>query len=402
MLEYIKILFAPFGLYMGHDYQMFSITEPRAIAGGIIVLAMLIYGIKVRRSNQLVFFSIFWFFITLGPVSNLYPIAFFMADHYLYLPSIGFFLILAKLLESLYKKSGIFRVYSISIFVVFAGFLGYRQIQQNDYWSDAKKFYERTLEYNPSSPRMWSNLAKENIRLDNREEAIKLYKKAIEIDPRFVNAHYNLGAVYNTLGRYDEAIASCEKAIEIEPMYTHAYNIIGAVYMNQGKNEEALKYFKMAVSTSPSNVIALCNLAVANSKTGNNEEAIRLLNTAIEANPDYPLAYSNLGYVYSLAGRRSEALVAFKTAIEMNPNDANTINNLGKAYYDSGQVDKAMEAFSRALEIKPDHRDANANLRMLKQMAAQESIADPFRVNLQGINGDQSGSKIGRNNNGGQ
>jgi len=375
MTEYVRVLLLPFGLYMGHETQIFSMTDPKAVLGCFIVLFLLIYAIMVHRKNKLVFFGIFWFFITLGPVSNLYPIAFFMADHYLYIPSIGIFLIIAAMIDSLYKNEK-YRIYSVAVLAALTGFYGFLGIKQNEYWSTARHFYERTLEYNPNSPRMYSNLAKENIKIHNYDEAIRLYKKAIEINPEFVNAHYNLGAVYNQLGRYDEAIASCERAIQIDPMYTHAYNIIGASHMNRGENDAALKYFSQAVSISPSNVIALCNLGVSYSNAGNNEEAIRVLEKAIEANPDYALAYANLGYVYSRVGRKEEAIALLKKTLSLNPGDANAVNNLGKIYYELGRKEEAAGAFRRTLEIDPGNLNAKNNLAIVEKELAQQPIGE--------------------------
>ena len=37
-------------------------------------------------------FGLAWFFIALGPASNIVPLTTFMAEHWLYVPSMGLFL----------------------------------------------------------------------------------------------------------------------------------------------------------------------------------------------------------------------------------------------------------------------------------------------------------------------
>jgi len=93
--DYARLLFLPLKLHMEYGNVLFPWGNLKAILGVIILFALLLYAFKRRKDDNLVFFSISWFFVALLPVSNLYPINAYMAEHWLYVPSIGFFLIAA-------------------------------------------------------------------------------------------------------------------------------------------------------------------------------------------------------------------------------------------------------------------------------------------------------------------
>src|SRR4030042_3013847 len=205
--DYVRILLLPFYLHMEYGLLLVRPTDPKLILGIVILAASLIYAARKRDKHRLASFSIFWFFIGLLPVSNLYPINAYMAEHWLYLPSLGFFLILAKALSFLYQRK---RFQRLSIFITIGLLISYSYltIKQNDYWKDPIVFYQRTLKYNPNSARMYANLGLAYSRIGRTEEAIALYNKAIDMDPRFKKDYVNLGNLYSNVGKYQEAITA--------------------------------------------------------------------------------------------------------------------------------------------------------------------------------------------------
>ncbi|MFH1395618.1 MAG: hypothetical protein ABIH09_05625, partial [Candidatus Omnitrophota bacterium] len=84
LTTYIKLLFVPFGLHMEYGNKFFSFTDPKVIAGVLILVLALTHSFKKRQHNKVFFFSVWWFFLTLLPHSNLYPIPIaYMAEHWL-------------------------------------------------------------------------------------------------------------------------------------------------------------------------------------------------------------------------------------------------------------------------------------------------------------------------------
>ena len=249
--NYMRILIAPFGLHMEYAEPPFSMGNPLAIFGALVVLFLLAFAVKARKNNKLIFFSIMWFFIALIPVSNLFPINSHMAEHWLYVPSIGFFILLAYFTLS----RRLIAVLLIALYLVLT-------INQNAYWKGPISFYERTIKYAPQNARICTNLATNYITQGKMDEAIALYKRAIKANPAFAEAYNNLGNIYNSRGKKKEAISLYEKAISINPNYTDAYNNLGVVHYELGKTKEAKVFYEKALELNPHHTNARNNLTL--------------------------------------------------------------------------------------------------------------------------------------------
>jgi hypothetical protein len=169
--EYFRLLLLPFNLHMEYGSRLFSFMDREAGLGILILFILLIYAFRERGRSRLISFFIFWFFITLLPVSNLYPINAFMAEHWLYLPAIGFFLILANAITFLYNKEKL-RAIAVFLIVCLVSFYSYLTVRQNEYWRDSIAFCTRTLRYAPNSWRCHNELGIEYENSRRNKEAV--------------------------------------------------------------------------------------------------------------------------------------------------------------------------------------------------------------------------------------
>jgi len=313
--NYIRFMLLPFSLHMEYGNQLFNLNNLGAILGIIISFSLLTYAFRIRNSNKLIFFSLSWFFITLLPQSNLYPINACMAEHWLYLPSTGFFLILAKGLIFLYKNRW-FKIFALFIASILITFYLCLTIRQNKYWREPITFYKKTLKYTVS-PRMYNELGKLHSYEGRHQEALILYKKAIEIDTNYADAYNNLGNAYTITGRKEEAIKAYQKAIEINPNDASVYNNLGNLYSAMGKHEEAINLYKKV----------------------------------LKIYPDFTGGYYNLGEEYRAIGKYKDAIISFKKAIEISPDYANAYYNLSLIYFYEKQFDLAIQYCDKAIEL---------------------------------------------------
>ncbi|HIE44496.1 MAG TPA: tetratricopeptide repeat protein [Candidatus Omnitrophica bacterium] len=280
--NYARLILFPFHLHMEYGNKLFNLLHPKAITG-ILILFSLVWYAFIKRSNQsLISFSILWFFIALLPASNIpLRVAFYMAEHYLYLPSIGFFLALAYGLSSLYRTNKL-KVFAIVLVVSLASFYLTLTVRQNEYWREPLRFYKRTLRYAPDSWRVHNNMGNIYSDIGKYEEAIASYKKAIKFNPDYAEAYYNLGNTYRKIGETEKAMVSFEKAIEANPAHAKAFNNLGLLYISLDKREEAITLFKKAIDIDPEFAGAHNNLAVAYYYTYRYELAIKHCDRAIE------------------------------------------------------------------------------------------------------------------------
>ena len=213
--SYVRLLFVPFDLHMEYGNRLFSFTHPAVISGALITVSSLAVAFIKRKNNKILFFGVGWFFIMFIPVANIYRVnSSYMMEHWLYLPSIGFFLICSMALRFLYRKKN-FQAQTVIITIALLAFYSYLTIKQNDYWSDEVTFYERTLKYKPTNPKIYFNLGLVYENNGRKQNAINAYKKALELNPNYFLAHNNLAVAYYEEKKYDLAIKHCDKALEL-------------------------------------------------------------------------------------------------------------------------------------------------------------------------------------------
>ncbi len=261
MCNYMRLLVAPANLHMEYGNTVMHFSDPKAFIGLVIIIALITLAIMKRKGDTIIFFSIGWFFATIMPSSNIYPINAYMAEHWLYLPSIGFFLIIAKYIRHIDKKG--LTVIAVSISAALIVFYSYLTIRQNDYWRDPIRFYKRTLYYAPESHKSCYNLAMIYKDEGRNDEAIELFTKAIKANPRYSEAYNNLGSLHGFMGNYAAAESLFKKAIELNPRYARAYNNMANVYMLRGHYKEAIKFYEKALEFDPKQSDTRYNLDIA-------------------------------------------------------------------------------------------------------------------------------------------
>ncbi|MCQ9206927.1 MAG: tetratricopeptide repeat protein [Omnitrophica bacterium] len=361
---YFRMLFLPFNLHMEYGKALFKFSDPEAILGAVIFVGLLAYAFKEKNRNKLASFGILWFFIALLPQSNIYPVGAYMAEHWLYLPSVGFFLLLARGLKSLR--------WPLIILLVFYSFL---TIKQNTYWRELIPFYEKTLKYNSESPRLLNNLGVAYHNNKEYSKAVGAYKKSIEFGPTYFETHSNLGAVYHDIKEYEKAEAMYKKEIAMNPAYPKAHNNLGALYSDTGEYKKAIGAYKKSIEIRPARMEMYFNLGLAYQNAGKYKEAIRAYLKAIELNPNYPNAYHDLGVTYHKTGEYEKAIAAYKRAIKLNPNSEEMYTNLAMANEALGKAEDAIYAYKRAIRINPGHASAHNNLAILYFRTKRYSLA---------------------------
>lgn len=247
LANYIKLLFLPIGLHMEYGNKLFKFSDPIALAGVAVLIFLLALAFAARNRKRIVFFSVSWFLIALLPVSNLYPAGAYMAEHWLYLPSVGFFLIIAGAAAAIYKKRGL-RIVSVGLVAMFMVFYCYLTAKQNAYWVEPVAFYETTLKHNLESPRAYNDLAIAYEKAGKHREAIDVYTTMLSMDPKNPDVYVNLAAVYIVIGKNEEAVELCNRALAIQPENATAHNNLAVAYYVLRKYDLAIKHCDLAVA----------------------------------------------------------------------------------------------------------------------------------------------------------
>jgi protein O-mannosyl-transferase len=245
--EYLKILFFPKNLIVARSIQIITNPlNPYTIAFAILTSVFMIISIMLRRLNNIFLFSFVWFFITIAPVSGIIPINNIITEHYLYLPSLAFFLFIGYVFTFILKVSDkpLVKNLTVFVFIALSGLLITRTIIRTFDWRDAITFYTVSLKQSPWHIPMRNNLAMAYSEAGKTDIAIREYQKVIEIGDYYPNTHHNLANVYKSQGKFKEAEAEYKKALTMNPNFYFSLYGLADLYKLSGektKLDEVMK-----------------------------------------------------------------------------------------------------------------------------------------------------------------
>ena len=261
-VTYIRLLLVPTGLHMERTIDSVS---PLAI---IFTIACLVgagvFIMKRRRERPGTVFALSWFLIAWVPISGIYPLNAAIAEHWIYLPSIGLFAFVAATFEEMMAgRRGLFssrpiRTLAVGIFaLILLCFTGLTWRRNKD-WRSNQTLYESTLKYAPNSSRV----------------------------------HYNLGVVYEEQDDVEAALKEFLETLRLDPNNAYVRLDIAAIYANAGDARRAATYYIEAIKLNPNDpeiVEAYMNLGMMYQRSGNTVQALQLWRKALELRPDLPM-----------------------------------------------------------------------------------------------------------------
>jgi len=247
---------------------------------GLVVLAAFIYGCARSGIGQRArIMGTVWFFAAYLPVSNIVQLNATVAEHWLYLPSVGFLLFFGGCALDLPRKLGV-GLTAIAAIAILA--LSVRSTIRSSDWSNEEKFYKSTLAAGGTSCRVG----------------------------------VNLGQIYANRGEYAIAEKMFRHILETNPDYPIARNNLASVLVHEGKTAEAESLFardaehaKEAGVQYPRTWIAVLNLANMRSRAKDDAGAIALLE---RARADYPQVWELISLESELLRRTQGPLPALR------------------------------------------------------------------------------------------
>ncbi|HEV8185101.1 MAG TPA: tetratricopeptide repeat protein, partial [Chthoniobacterales bacterium] len=223
---------------------------------GAVLAALLLFGATRRGEGQRTrAFGAAWFLLAYLPISNLLPLNATVAEHWLYLPSVGFLLFVFGCCLDIPTRLQRF-VIPVACLAVFG--LSVRSFDRSGDWVSPEMFYRHALASGAAKTRM----------------------------------ALNLGQIYVGEEKYAKAEPLLRKVVEMSPDYPMGQNALAHLLLRQGKCEEAEQVFAVATKLAqrtqtdePRTWIAALNVAYMRYGQEDMEGALAIL---AKANADYP------------------------------------------------------------------------------------------------------------------
>ena len=296
--QYLQKLVLPIDLSAYHVFSpLSSLLEPIGLLSLAVSMAFAAAVLLAMKKNRPALFALVLIFVPLlpslyipGTGENTF------AERYLYLPSLGFVLLVALLAERVASYKPRWSGLLAGALLIATGLFAFGTVQRNAVWKTDEDLWRDVVQQYPNS----------------------------------AVPHYNLACALNDQGRIDEAIGEYHNAIRIQPAAV-AYKRLGMAYQAKGLLAGAIEQYAHAIQLQPGDADAHSLLAAASADSGDLDRAIRHFNIAVQLQPRSANAQYDLGRAYLERGEPAEAIPYLLSAVQLNPVDPLFRSTLDKA-----------------------------------------------------------------------
>ncbi len=296
------------------------------------------------KKTKVIFFSFFFFLISMLPFLNIIPISTLLADRYVFIASFSYAFIAGILFDRLYAfrqkhfSEGFFKLLSVSLFLLLL--LGYcfMTIRQNDIWENSYTLWADAVEKHPDSNTANALMGVVYMELGMDEEAVIYLEQAISLLPYDYQSRNNLGIVYGRLGYYEKAINELLTAIRLNPDNESIMINLSVVYLRGKKYDKAEQVLTYLINRNPNNAAILhFRLAMVYKEAGQYESALSELIKSSKLAPNIINPYEEIGNIYSSRlNDREKAITYYSKGIKAAPNAKSRVGELRWMIQDLG------------------------------------------------------------------
>ncbi|XP_041987805.1 protein O-mannosyl-transferase TMTC2 [Aricia agestis] len=333
------------------------------------------YEYRGTRFAMLIFMA--FMVLPFVPATNiLFYVGFVVAERVLYIPSVGYCLLIGLGAGSLTKnwRRGQMRS-QIFMFTLLTTLLAMCActLRRNLDWKDEESLFRSALHVNP--PKAYGNLGSVLSSQGRLAEAEVAFERALGHRPNMADVHYNLGILRQNQRRYRDAIKSFERAIYFRPSMALAYVNLGTSLMADGRLAEAASALRAGAKADgikvrdrrehdAARVSALVQLASLHSQRGHWHKALSAYKDALQILPDSntPIVgwtrhnvLCMASEIYMQLQQWPHAENSILSALALAPNHVGTHVTLAQIL--SKNVSRSAEAelwFKKAVNLAPD------------------------------------------------
>jgi Flp pilus assembly protein TadD len=331
--QYLGKVLVPVDLNVFHVlHPVSSILELKCVAALVVTTVFCTLTYVGLAKNKAAFFSLL-FAVPLLPVLYIPGLGEnTFAERYLYLPSVGFVVLLALFLEWIERGMPKGAMVTPIISMAIIGAYAFGTIDRNIVWRDNYTLFSDTVRKSPDGAVPRNNLGYALETRGRIDEAIEQYQFALKLKPDYAEASNNLGSAFHKKGWLQIAMDQYQTTLTMHPDYIRARINLGFVLEELGRFDEAIEQYQIILKRYPDSIDAHYSLGNALFKKGWIDQAIVQYQTALTLNPDNYDVHYNLGIAFEKKGMLDEAIEQFQIALELNPTDPEFASRLIKAY----------------------------------------------------------------------
>ena len=255
---YLRHLLIPAGIsgLYGLPYVDNPTSAAFLVPTALLLALTLALGWGIRRLDdaRLALFAYGWMVLPIIPVLWLrtFTAGDIAHDRYLYIPSIGFVLLVSLFLSKIanhWPASNQTLQFSGLAFLALAYAFG--TTTQQTYWASDLLLYQRAYRIAPHDNLICTNLGAALMDAGYSDSAIALYSQVLAREPGYGLSNYDLGYAYYKTGKFKDAEVFLRRAIQINPADSDEYICLGLSLWRQGRIDEAVQSIQQAIQIRP-------------------------------------------------------------------------------------------------------------------------------------------------------
>ncbi|MFC1490733.1 hypothetical protein ACFL6K_05945 [Candidatus Latescibacterota bacterium] len=325
LLRYVFLLFIPLGLSSDYSYNSLPIFKSMwnimPIISFILMFFIILLIFYYRKKKPILFIAFSFFLFPYLIVSNIFiPIGTIMGERLMYLPSVGYALMLGTILTYLFER------WKFSIIIILVILFGYSTVtlSRNAVWYD-----DLTLTQNDYKP-----------------------------DSNNVKMIYKMGYQYAIRKHYDLAESLFTKSLNIYPEFTESLSSLGKLFYDQKQFEKSLSYYAQAKQISPNDPEMIFDFVAVLTNMRRFDEAESELNNSLKSLPDSQLLYRCMGNLKYEIGDYYSAIGNYEKSLELGGDKRLLIQNIAASYFLYGDYVNARKyvsiAESNSIQLNPE------------------------------------------------
>lgn len=364
---YFKLLVFPHPLthdYYPHQIAITDFSNPLVWVVVVGCVALLVLALRGLKKKTVVSFAILFFVITFSITSNLlFNVGTFMNERFVFIPSLGFVLVIAYLLCQLAEqKPQLMRKLSLGVFLLISILYGVKTFTRNFVWNDDFTLFLTDVKTSDNS-------IKCNISAGGSE--LQIWK--VHHKERDKNAAY----------------AYLQKALDLEKNSLNAYLLLGELMFWDDNPQGAYQAYRNAALIDPRNQIAQDNLrkmslavedadlkpitnlldeAMNERNAAKVMQSYQLINEYLDEHPESLVGLNIKGNVVGRGmGNLDASIAIYEEVLSKDSTFASSWENMGIAYAIKRNFDKAEYCLKKALHFAPDNENIKQNLQMMQR-----------------------------------
>ncbi len=332
--------------------------EYLSILGLLALLATLWLCRKAGPGRRLRVFGAAWFAVAFLPISNLFPLNAEIAEHWIYLASIGALLFLTGAILALPARGRL--IAATGVVFAMAG-LGTRTAIRSGDWVNAETFCTRTIADGGATPRILGALAAVYGQRGDFQKQEIILRKMLTQFPEYAPARINLGICLSRQGRVAEAEAllgaTRAQADAVSRQYPHTWPAalqLAQLRRTAGQTDEAMAIIREARVRFPEAWELVKGESDILRETGGPAAALPPVETYAAAHWWHFGSQVALGSLRFAAGEPDAGIAALQQASRLDLYDGRALAGIAEIELSRDHADAALSAQLAAMERDPD------------------------------------------------